>query len=274
MCAGIALCLILPGAAHADDLSVDQGFAAGVAAAKRSPVYVVQMSDDPVVAYRGGNGRLKRTRPGDGDKINPNSRAVRAYAAHLDATHDAALAEVGGGTKIYDYHYSFNGFAAVLTADLVPFLFWQSLVGSIAGGPPRRDVVVFPRGCTAGIPGATPPLFGGFPDRRPFHSGLSRFGCPTGRCWPRRGRVSGSGSDAQGISQRIPVAADRLFGLGPLGRGRLLPRPGRSHGLRRGLRLRLRGVGGGLRAQRVGQGVPGVEGGVVGHDVLSSREPE
>jgi hypothetical protein len=88
-------------------------------------------------------------------------------------------------------------FTPVLAADLAPFLFWQSLVGSIAGGPPRREIVVFPRRCPAGIPGAAAALVGGIPNRWPFRSGLSRFGCPTGRRRPRRGCLAGGGSDAQ-----------------------------------------------------------------------------
>ena len=37
------------------------------------------------------------------------------YRDHLRSGHDAALASVGGATKIYDYGIAFNGFAAVLT---------------------------------------------------------------------------------------------------------------------------------------------------------------
>jgi hypothetical protein len=58
-------------------------------------------------------------------------------------------------------------------------------------------IVVFPRRCPAGIPGAAAALVGGIPNRRPFRSGLSRFGRPTGRRRPRRGCLAGGGSDAQ-----------------------------------------------------------------------------
>ncbi|HWS52657.1 MAG TPA: S8 family serine peptidase [Pyrinomonadaceae bacterium] len=77
--------------------------------------YVVRMSDDPVVAYRGGVPGLRATKPAKGAKINPKSADVVKYAAYLDSRHDAALGKVGGGRKLYDYRYSFNGFTAELT---------------------------------------------------------------------------------------------------------------------------------------------------------------
>ena len=42
-------------------------------------VYVVQMAQDPVVAYDGGEAGLAATRPARGQHINPNSAAVRRY---------------------------------------------------------------------------------------------------------------------------------------------------------------------------------------------------
>ncbi len=80
-------------------------------------VYIVQMIDAPVTAYEGGIKGLKATKPRAGQKIDPNSPAVVNYVAHLDARHDQALGRVGGGQKLYDYRYTFNGFAAQLTLD-------------------------------------------------------------------------------------------------------------------------------------------------------------
>jgi hypothetical protein len=79
--------------------------------------YLVRMSEDPVVAYKGGIAGLKATKPTKGDKINPNSPEVVRYAAYLDSRHDAALTSVGGARKLYDYRFAVNGFAAELTAD-------------------------------------------------------------------------------------------------------------------------------------------------------------
>lgn len=80
-------------------------------------VYVIQMIDDPVVAYEGDIQGLQATKPQPGQKINPNSPQVVKYAAYLDARHNEALSKVGGGEKLYDYRYSFNGFAARLSLE-------------------------------------------------------------------------------------------------------------------------------------------------------------
>lgn len=90
----------------------------GSAPADRTPHnYVVQMSSDPVVTYRGGIKGLPATSAGAGDQVDPDAARVRAYASHLRDEHRTALAAVGGGRALYDYVYSFSGFAATLTAD-------------------------------------------------------------------------------------------------------------------------------------------------------------
>ena len=81
----------------------------------RSNVYIVRMQEDPVVAYKGGIPGLRATKPAKGKKINPNSPDVVKYVAHLDSRHNAALTSVGGGRKLYDYRYTYNGFTAELT---------------------------------------------------------------------------------------------------------------------------------------------------------------
>ena len=77
-------------------------------------VYIVQMIDAPVVAYEGGVRGMRATQPAQGQKIDPNSPDVIRYSAYLDAQHDRALRAVGGGQKVYDYRYTYNGFAAML----------------------------------------------------------------------------------------------------------------------------------------------------------------
>jgi hypothetical protein len=77
--------------------------------------YIVQLADQPVVAYTGGVQGLAATRPARGQKIDPNSPAVTRYKAYLNGQHDAALAAVGGAPKLYSYGYVFNGFAAELS---------------------------------------------------------------------------------------------------------------------------------------------------------------
>ena len=78
-------------------------------------VYVVQMAELPVGSYTGGIPGFAATKPARGQKLNPNNNNVISYAGHLDNRHAQALNQIGGGRKLYDYRFSFNGFAAELT---------------------------------------------------------------------------------------------------------------------------------------------------------------
>jgi len=97
-----------------------EGVVAGSAKAdalEESPngIYIIQMVGDPVVAYEGGIKGLRATKPQKGKKINPNSAHVTKYVDYLNGRHAEALSKVGGGQKVYNYQYSFNGFAAKLS---------------------------------------------------------------------------------------------------------------------------------------------------------------
>jgi Subtilase family/Fibronectin type-III domain/Peptidase inhibitor I9/PA domain len=81
----------------------------------RNNAYIVQMADMPVTAYKGGIKGYAATKPRKGQKIDPNSPAVVSYMAYLASRQDVALNSVGGGKKLYNYGYVFNGFAADLT---------------------------------------------------------------------------------------------------------------------------------------------------------------
>jgi hypothetical protein len=83
--------------------------------AAQNKLYIVQMREAPVVAYEGDIAKYKATAPKKGEKIDPYSQAVVNYSAYLDTRHGQVLDKVGGGRKVYDYRYSFNGFAAELT---------------------------------------------------------------------------------------------------------------------------------------------------------------
>ncbi len=83
----------------------------------KNNAYIVQLAEDPVVAYRGGIKGYTATKPRRGQKIDPNSPAVVGYMAFLASRQDAVLASVGGGRKLHSYGYVFNGFAAELTAE-------------------------------------------------------------------------------------------------------------------------------------------------------------
>ena len=77
-------------------------------------VYIVQMAERPVVAYTGDIAGYQATRPARGQKIDPAGADVVHYASLLNERHARALATVGG-RKLYDYVYTFNGFAATMT---------------------------------------------------------------------------------------------------------------------------------------------------------------
>jgi hypothetical protein len=85
--------------------------------AKGRNAYIVVMNDPPAVAYEGGVRGIPATAPQAGEKLNPNRANVRNYAAHLRSQHNNALAAAGApaDAKLYDYVYSLNGFAAVLS---------------------------------------------------------------------------------------------------------------------------------------------------------------
>jgi subtilisin family serine protease len=112
-----AAALYLPGHVHADQDDAQGRVAggAGNAARRTSNLYIVQMAEQPTVSYTGGIAGQPATKPNRGQKIDPLSAAVIGYAGYLDQRHDQALAGVGGGRKVYDYHHSFNGFAAELS---------------------------------------------------------------------------------------------------------------------------------------------------------------
>lgn len=102
----------------ATGLSVPADVVDQIAASKaEEKTYIVQMSGDPVVAYDGGIGGLKATRPAKGKKLNPKNKAVRDYQAYLHGRQDATMQSAGVGPqkKLYNYSVTFNGFAAKMT---------------------------------------------------------------------------------------------------------------------------------------------------------------
>ncbi|NUO35790.1 MAG: S8 family serine peptidase, partial [Dermatophilaceae bacterium] len=78
-------------------------------------VYVVQMADLPVIAYDGSTAGYAATKPAKGKKIDVTSLAVTRWADNLKSKHGNALRTVGATSRLYDYAYTYNGFAARLT---------------------------------------------------------------------------------------------------------------------------------------------------------------
>src|SRR6267378_941069 len=111
-----AAALYLPGHIHADqDDARRVAGGAGNAARRTSNLYIVQMAEQPVVSYTGDIAGQPATKANRGQKIDPLSAGVVRYAGYLDSRHDQALAVAGGARKVYDYHYTFNGFSAELS---------------------------------------------------------------------------------------------------------------------------------------------------------------
>ena len=70
-------------------------------AVKESPtgVYIAIMDLDPAIAYDGDVKGYVATKPGKGQKINPNSAHVKKYTSLLQQTQDKALSQVGAGAQ-------------------------------------------------------------------------------------------------------------------------------------------------------------------------------
>ena len=131
------LAALLPGAAVAAQPDWAGGAKAPVEPSENG-IYIVQMVDPPVVAYDGGVKGLKATAPRQGQKIDPAAGDVIAYAGYLNGRHSAVLGAVGS-TKLYDYVYSYNGFAAMLSLAQAAKLAGQA--GVVAVSPDEIQTV-------------------------------------------------------------------------------------------------------------------------------------
>jgi subtilisin family serine protease len=111
--AGSALLMaaLLPGAASAASPKVQSG----PQPFTKAGLYIVQLRELPTIAYDGKTAGYAATKPAVGKKLDITAAAVTSYVSHLVSRHDVKLAAVGG-TKIYDYTISYNGFAARLSA--------------------------------------------------------------------------------------------------------------------------------------------------------------
>ena len=79
-------------------------------------IYIVQMIHAPAVSYEGDIAGLATTKPNEGEKLDRGNPDVQDYVEHLEDEHTDALRQ-SGGDKLYDYGYTFNGFAAELTVE-------------------------------------------------------------------------------------------------------------------------------------------------------------
>lgn len=83
---------------------------------KQKKVYIVQLADKPIAAYRGQMPGLAATAPGTSRKLNMQSSQTRSYADFLDSRRRQVLSAIPGARKVHEYKVAFNGFAAEMSA--------------------------------------------------------------------------------------------------------------------------------------------------------------
>ena len=120
------------------------GFAAAPAAQagaddSAARTYLVQLLDQPAAVYEGGIPGYAATKAAKGQKIDPTAAHVKKYVGYLHGKHAQALAKAGGGNKLYDYDYVFNGFAAVLTKSQAQKL--STMKDVVAVTPDTKDLI-------------------------------------------------------------------------------------------------------------------------------------
>ena len=134
-----------------------------------SDAYIVQLVEAPVVGYEGDIAGLAATAT-DGKKLNVKDAKVQRYVAHLAKRHQDVGAAAGVSSSFYDYFYSFNGFAATLTAKQANEL------------RKRADVASVEKDELGQIDTATTPAFLGLTD-------------PGTGLWAKAGGVTSAGED-------------------------------------------------------------------------------
>lgn len=80
-----------------------------------SKVYLVQLSEPAAAAYAGGISGYKATRSKRGDRFDAAGPSVASYREYLLSRQAKAMQSAGVGKSLYQYTYTFNGFAAELT---------------------------------------------------------------------------------------------------------------------------------------------------------------
>lgn len=113
----LAFIVVLALAAFAPLASAQDEPVAPAPAKSPNGVYIVQLSDAPVVLYRGGAAGLSGTAVAEGSRPDPNSADVQNYTAYLERRQDTVLQAIGGAEKLYSYTYVYNGFAARMSPE-------------------------------------------------------------------------------------------------------------------------------------------------------------
>jgi subtilisin family serine protease len=155
---------------------------------KAPGAYLVIMDEEPVVAYTGGLPGLEATAVSADDALDPRSPTVAAYVDHLRSRHDDALRAAGIplDTKLYDYTFATNGFAAGLTASQAHDLESQAGVRAVV-----RDELRTP------ATDSTPDFLGLTDSRGPWATGYTGDGVVIGvidtGIWPEHASFTDTG---------------------------------------------------------------------------------
>jgi len=83
--------------------------------ASTSKVYLVQLAEPAATAYTGGIAGYRATRAERGVKFDASHPSVASYRAFLMSRQAEAMQSAGVARSLYQYAYTFNGFAAELT---------------------------------------------------------------------------------------------------------------------------------------------------------------
>lgn len=122
--AGFAVLLAAAGlsgwsSASSASVSDDKQRSAPPVLADGAKSYIVLMENMPLIAYEGDIKGLPATKPAEGKKFNPKSKAAKKYRAHLKSKQDNALrsAGVAASKRTHSFTNALNGFSAVLTPE-------------------------------------------------------------------------------------------------------------------------------------------------------------
>jgi subtilisin family serine protease len=167
-------------------------------------VYIVQLADLPAVAYDGSVAGYKATKPKQGGKIDPQAPDVVRYVGYLSSKHDQALAKVGGA-KIYDYNYTYDGFAAKLSDAQAQKLAKQS--GVLAVTPDElvtQDTSSTPTFLGLNAPGGLWDQLGGTGSKAGGAGEGIIIGDIDSGIWPESKSFSDRDADGKLVFQQIP----------------------------------------------------------------------
>ncbi len=164
-----------------------------------SNVYIVQLVESPAVAYKGGIAGYRATAPAKGTKIDPQDPNVVRYTAYLDSRHDAVLAKAGG-QKVYDYRYTFNGFAAKMTPGQVARAKADAGVLSVE----KAQEVVMDTATTPAFLGLTDPVTGLWTPPRNIKGENVVIGVLDSGIWPESKSFTDRDAAGKLVYQQMP----------------------------------------------------------------------